>query len=70
MSEKTEVTLDRVDAEHRYANLILEHGNPRYFIFKYLQNIESHDLEEMLEKMNDQAAGGDGGETFTVVDEE
>jgi hypothetical protein len=70
MSGKTNVTIDRVDAEHRYADLIIKHGNPLYFIFKYLQDVESHELEEMLEEMNDQAAGGNGGETFSVIDEE
>jgi hypothetical protein len=70
MSGKTKVTIDRVDAEHRYADLIMKHGNPLYFIFKHLQDVESHELEEMLEEMNDQAAGGNGGQTFSVIDEE
>jgi hypothetical protein len=70
MTTKIIVTLDRIDAANKYADLIVKHGNPHYFIHKYLQNIESHDLEVMLEEMNDQAAGGNGGETYSILDEE
>ncbi|TLX15992.1 hypothetical protein [Rhizobium sp. MHM7A] len=70
MSVTKEVSIERHAAERMYADLIVAHGNPHYFIFKFLQNVENEVLEEKLKEMADKAAGGNAGHTFSIFDEE
>lgn len=45
MSEK----ISRIDAENKYADLIIEKGNPAYFILNYLRGkVCNEDLEIMF----------------------
>jgi len=66
MSVKTTVKLDRAEADNRYADLIVKHGNPHYFIYKVIRDWEDY----LLEEMNDQANGGEGFENYKIVEED
>lgn len=70
MSVKSTIVLDRMDAQNRYADLIVQCGNPHYFIHKVVSMWDDDYLEEKLEEMNDQAAGGEGFENYRIVEEE
>ena len=70
MSVTSTITLDRTDAENRYADLIVQCGNPHYFIFKHIMAWDDETLAEELEKMHDLAAGGEGFENYRIVEEE
>lgn len=70
MGVKSTVTLDRGDAENKYADLIVKHGNPHYFIYKTIGGWDDNELAEKLEEMNDQASGGEGFENYTIEAED
>lgn len=70
MSAKTTVELERYEAENKYADLIVKHGNPHYFIHKIISEWDAEHLEEELEEMNDLASGGEGFENYRIKDEE
>lgn len=70
MGVKSTVNLSRTDAENRYADLIVQCGNPHYFIFKLIRDWDDEYLAEQLEEMHDQAAGGEGFENYSIEDED
>ncbi len=70
MGVKSTVELERGDAENKYADLIVKHGNPHYFIHKIISEWDNDYLEEQLEELNDQAAGGEGFANYRIKDEE
>lgn len=70
MGVKSTIHLSRADAENRFEDLIMSHGNPRYFIYQVIREWSDIDLEEQLEEMKDQSAGGEGFENYRIVDEE
>lgn len=69
MGVKSTVSLSRIDAENRYADLIIQAGNPRYFIFKMVRDWDNCHLQDALEEINDHASGGEGFENYIIEDE-
>ena len=43
--------LSREDAEIKYAELIMKYGNPLYFIYSYLRNLDDEYLVESLQNL-------------------
>lgn len=54
--------INRDVAEALYAKWIMKEGNPEYFIYNYLRNVDDENLEEMLQSKY--------GHEFTIKEEE
>lgn len=54
--------MTRDEAERFYADLVMTKGNPRFFIFRYLNNINNDYLAELIEDL--------GGKPVEIEEEE
>lgn len=45
--------MTRDEAERFYADLVITKGNPRFFIFRYLNNIDNDYLAELIEILDE-----------------
>lgn len=61
----TAFKISRDDAERAYADLIMDCGNPRYFIFKEIRKWDSDELTEALQEQT-RKFYADKGESKTV----
>lgn len=54
--------IDRGEVERLYADMIVDHGNPHYFIFKVIREWEDYELEDAMNEF--------GGEKVEIVEDE
>lgn len=67
MGVKSTVRLSRRAAEERYVDLLIEKSRQRLRAQVFLLNNEQ--LEDTLERLNDQAHGGEGFENYLIGEE-
>lgn len=72
MSVKSKIKLTRDEAERKYVDLIMKHGNPEYFLWnrECVHDYDDQELESNLEEMNDIATVGKGFENYRIVRED
>jgi hypothetical protein len=69
MGVKSTISMTRQQAEERFTMLYLQHGDVQNLIRAKAASMAEAELGKDLERLNDIASGGEGFESYRILDE-